>query len=82
MVTAMQHRRVVIGVPLLLSPIVNGMNLAPRVVPAILDKRPNDDDVIANLRHAKRIMKCLARRLGNLSVTGYAQTISTTRAPC
>jgi hypothetical protein len=42
------------------------MNFAPRVVPAILDKRPDDNDVIADLRHAKRIMKCLARRLGNL----------------
>lgn len=66
MVTAMQGRRVVIGVHLFLSPLVNGMNLTPRVVPAILDQRPNDDDVIADLRHARRIMKCLARRLGNL----------------
>jgi len=66
MVTAMHGQRVVIDVQLLLSPLVNGMNLAPRVVPAILDQRPNDNDVITSLRHAKRIMKCLARCLGKL----------------
>jgi hypothetical protein len=49
MVTTMQCQRVVIGVHLLLSPLVHRMNLAPRVVPAILDQRPNDDDVIADL---------------------------------
>ena len=62
MVTAMQGRRVVIGVHPFLSPLVNGMNLAPRVMPAILDKRPNDDDVIADFRHVKRIVKSLAGR--------------------
>ena len=66
MVAAMQGRRVVIGVRLFLSPLVNGMNPAPRVVPAILNQRPNNDDVIADLRHAKRIVKGLTRGLGNL----------------
>ena len=36
------------------------MNLASRVVPVVFHKRPNDDDVIADLRHTKRIVERVA----------------------
>lgn len=56
-------------------------DLTPRVMPAMLDEWPNDDDLIADLRDVKWIVKCLARGLGNLQChVGYAQTISLSQA--
>ena len=66
--SGIQGQWVVIGVHCSPTPFATRRRDESRATSGARDPRQaaQCDDVIANLRHAKRIMKCLARRLGNL----------------